>query len=122
MGNPLNCVAPDPGQVCKPGGPVPLTRIKTLVSMTTPRDYRYLWTFINKKKPVEWTFAPVCEICTKLTMSIEGKYLQSNLMTYVKFPVPTGSTWLLMSMLCHPESEGTSSTHDYSYVLIRGNY
>ncbi|XP_063360999.1 WD repeat and FYVE domain-containing protein 3 [Cydia amplana] len=40
MGNPLNCVAPEPGQVCKPGGPVPLTRIKTLVSMTTPRDYR----------------------------------------------------------------------------------
>ncbi|KAG6445369.1 hypothetical protein O3G_MSEX003892 [Manduca sexta] len=40
MGNPLNCVAPEPGQPCKPGGPVPLTRIKTLVSMTTPRDYR----------------------------------------------------------------------------------
>ncbi|CAG4985996.1 unnamed protein product [Colias eurytheme] len=40
MGNPLNCLAPEPGQVCKPGGPVPLTRIKTLVSMTTPRDYR----------------------------------------------------------------------------------
>lgn len=40
MGNPLNCVAPEQGQVCKPGGPVPLTRIKTLVSMTTPRDYR----------------------------------------------------------------------------------
>lgn len=40
MGDPLNCVAPEPGQVCKPGGPVPLTRIKTLVSMTTPRDYR----------------------------------------------------------------------------------
>lgn len=41
MGSPLNCLAPEPGQVCKPGGPVPLTRIKTLVSMTTPRDYRY---------------------------------------------------------------------------------
>ncbi|XP_068632967.1 WD repeat and FYVE domain-containing protein 3 isoform X2 [Battus philenor] len=40
MGNPLNCLAPESGQVCKPGGPVPLTRIKTLVSMTTPRDYR----------------------------------------------------------------------------------
>ncbi|XP_059046581.1 WD repeat and FYVE domain-containing protein 3 [Achroia grisella] len=40
MGNPLNCVAPESGQVWKPGGPVPLTRIKTLVSMTTPRDYR----------------------------------------------------------------------------------
>ena len=24
----------------KPGGPVPLTRVKTLVSMTTPRDFR----------------------------------------------------------------------------------
>lgn len=45
MGNPLNCVAPEPGQVCKPGGPVPLTRIKTLVSMTTPRDYRYVYFF-----------------------------------------------------------------------------
>lgn len=40
MGNPLNCIAPEAGQMCKPGGPVPLTRIKTLVSMTTPRDYR----------------------------------------------------------------------------------
>ncbi|KAJ2950075.1 hypothetical protein O0L34_g11414 [Tuta absoluta] len=40
MGNPLNCIAPEAGQVCKPGGPVPLTRIKTLVSMTTPKDYR----------------------------------------------------------------------------------
>ncbi|XP_041988446.1 WD repeat and FYVE domain-containing protein 3 isoform X2 [Aricia agestis] len=40
MGNPLNCQAPEPGQVWQPGGPVPLTRIKTLVSMTTPRDYR----------------------------------------------------------------------------------
>ncbi|CAH0406921.1 unnamed protein product [Chilo suppressalis] len=40
MGNPLNCISAEPGQVCKPGGPVPLTRIKTLVSMTTPRDYR----------------------------------------------------------------------------------
>ncbi|XP_044743172.1 WD repeat and FYVE domain-containing protein 3 isoform X2 [Chrysoperla carnea] len=38
LGNPL-CVVPldsnEPG-----GGPVPLTRIKTLVSMTTPRDFR----------------------------------------------------------------------------------
>lgn len=42
MGNPLNCLAPEPGQVLKPGGPVPLTRIKTLVSMTTPRDYRFV--------------------------------------------------------------------------------
>ncbi|XP_061381193.1 WD repeat and FYVE domain-containing protein 3 isoform X2 [Danaus plexippus] len=40
MGNPLNCLAPEPGQAWQPGGPVPLTRIKTLVSMTTPRDYR----------------------------------------------------------------------------------
>ncbi|XP_050346639.1 WD repeat and FYVE domain-containing protein 3 isoform X1 [Nymphalis io] len=40
MGNPLNCLAPEPGQVWQSGGPVPLTRIKTLVSMTTPRDYR----------------------------------------------------------------------------------
>lgn len=40
MGNPLNCISPEQGAACKPGGPVPLTRIKTLVSMTTPRDYR----------------------------------------------------------------------------------
>nr|XP_022909115.1 WD repeat and FYVE domain-containing protein 3 [Onthophagus taurus] len=38
LGNPLCCVplqSKDPG-----GGPVPLTRIKTLVSMTTPKDFR----------------------------------------------------------------------------------
>lgn len=38
MGNPLCCIpleSEEPG-----GGPVPLTRIKTLVSMTTPKDFR----------------------------------------------------------------------------------
>lgn len=46
MGTPLNCVSPEQGALCKPGGPVPLTRIKTLVSMTTPRDYRFLIIFL----------------------------------------------------------------------------
>lgn len=45
MGNPLNCISPEQGATCKPGGPVPLTRIKTLVSMTTPRDYRFLYKY-----------------------------------------------------------------------------
>lgn len=38
LGNPLSCLSlgcSEPG-----GGPVPLTRIKTLVSMTTPKDFR----------------------------------------------------------------------------------
>lgn len=40
LGEPLSCADID---LCTPyrmGGPVPLTRIKTLVSMTTPRDFR----------------------------------------------------------------------------------
>lgn len=40
LGSPLCCESPNLIQPYKPGGPVPLTRIKTLVSMTTPRDFR----------------------------------------------------------------------------------
>jgi WD repeat and FYVE domain-containing protein 3 len=48
LGDPLNTLAIDDFEAVnqrkpphkKPGGPVPLTRIKTLVSMTTPRDFR----------------------------------------------------------------------------------
>ena len=38
LGNPLCCLAL--GSKDLGGGPVPLTRIKTLVSMTTPKDFR----------------------------------------------------------------------------------
>lgn len=37
---PLCCESPNLIKPYKSGGPVPLTRIKTLVSMTTPRDFR----------------------------------------------------------------------------------
>ncbi|XP_047001362.1 WD repeat and FYVE domain-containing protein 3 [Schistocerca americana] len=48
LGDPLCCISMDDVDRiyplrpphCKPGGPVPLTRVKTLVSMTTPRDFR----------------------------------------------------------------------------------
>lgn len=40
LGEPLQCQSLELGKVYKVGGPVPLTRIKTLVSMTTPRDFR----------------------------------------------------------------------------------
>ena len=41
MGDPLCCVSLDDieSKISR-GGPVPLTRIKTLVSMTTPKDFR----------------------------------------------------------------------------------
>nr|XP_008195320.1 PREDICTED: WD repeat and FYVE domain-containing protein 3 isoform X2 [Tribolium castaneum] len=38
LGNPLCCLALESKE--QGGGPVPLTRIKTLVSMTTPKDFR----------------------------------------------------------------------------------
>ncbi|KAB0793199.1 hypothetical protein PPYR_12819 [Photinus pyralis] len=38
LGNPLSCLSL--GSSDQGGGPVPLTRIKTLVSMTTPKDFR----------------------------------------------------------------------------------
>ncbi|XP_037812431.1 WD repeat and FYVE domain-containing protein 3 isoform X2 [Lucilia sericata] len=40
LGEPLSCADIDLNKPYKMGGPVPLTRIKTLVSMTTPRDFR----------------------------------------------------------------------------------
>ncbi|KAJ4438847.1 hypothetical protein ANN_14800 [Periplaneta americana] len=44
LGDPLCCIPMDSMETRpphrKPGGPVPLTRVKTLVSMTTPRDFR----------------------------------------------------------------------------------
>ncbi|XP_055711660.1 WD repeat and FYVE domain-containing protein 3 [Phlebotomus papatasi] len=40
LGDPLHCQSPDFRAAYKAGGSVPLTRIKTLVSMTTPRDFR----------------------------------------------------------------------------------
>lgn len=40
LGQPLHCRSPSMVTPYKPGGPIPLTRIKTLVSMTTPRDFR----------------------------------------------------------------------------------
>lgn len=40
LGYPLCCESPNLSKPYKSGGPVPLTRIKTLVSMTTPRDFR----------------------------------------------------------------------------------
>lgn len=40
LGSPLCCESPNLIKPYKSGGPVPLTRIKTLVSMTTPRDFR----------------------------------------------------------------------------------
>lgn len=39
LGSPLNCLSLDDiSRGCRGGGPVPLTRVKTLVSMTTPRS------------------------------------------------------------------------------------
>lgn len=40
LGEPLSCADIDMHKPYRMGGPVPLTRIKTLVSMTTPRDFR----------------------------------------------------------------------------------
>lgn len=41
LGDPLCCISLDDIEPNKQrGGPVPLTRIKTLVSMTTPKDFR----------------------------------------------------------------------------------
>lgn len=41
LGDPLCCITLDDIEPSKHrGGPVPLTRIKTLVSMTTPKDFR----------------------------------------------------------------------------------
>lgn len=40
MGLPLQCESIDLTKSYKLGGPIPLTRIKTLVSMTTPKDFR----------------------------------------------------------------------------------
>lgn len=41
LGDPLCCISLDDIEPKTPrGGPVPLTRIKTLVSMTTPKDFR----------------------------------------------------------------------------------
>lgn len=40
LGQPLHCCTPDMVHPYRPGPPIPLTRIKTLVSMTTPRDLR----------------------------------------------------------------------------------
>ncbi|XP_036321880.1 WD repeat and FYVE domain-containing protein 3 isoform X2 [Rhagoletis pomonella] len=40
LGEPLSCADIDLRKPYRMGGPVPLTRIKTLVSMTTPRDFR----------------------------------------------------------------------------------
>lgn len=40
LGSPLQCVLPTQRTALDFGGPVPLTRIKTLVSMTTPKDFR----------------------------------------------------------------------------------
>lgn len=40
LASPLHCKNITLGTAYKIGGPVPLTRIKTLVSMTTPRDFR----------------------------------------------------------------------------------
>lgn len=40
LGMPLCCESPNFVKPYKSGGPVQLTRIKTLVSMTTPRDFR----------------------------------------------------------------------------------
>lgn len=44
LGNPLCCLPLGSSETG--GGPVPLTRIKTLVSMTTPRDFRAQNSFI----------------------------------------------------------------------------
>ncbi len=40
LGSPLQCENIELGKIYNVGDPVPLTRIKTLVSMTTPRDFR----------------------------------------------------------------------------------
>jgi hypothetical protein len=40
LASPLHCENIEMGKIYVVGGPVPLTRIKTLVSMTTPRDFR----------------------------------------------------------------------------------
>lgn len=40
LASPLHCENLVMGEIYEVGGPVPLTRIKTLVSMTTPRDFR----------------------------------------------------------------------------------
>ena len=48
LGNPLSCLSDEDmevylrGTLPRPGGFIPLTRVKTLVSMTTPRDFHIL--------------------------------------------------------------------------------
>ncbi|XP_014217071.1 WD repeat and FYVE domain-containing protein 3-like [Copidosoma floridanum] len=120
LGDPLCCISPDniePQSVR--GSPVPLTRIKTLVSMTTPKDFRAhgsctLPPFVEFDMSSESfaclyipSIAP--QSTTQVTVTSADNSVAGGIGSGDRFfPPQTGltySTWICVDKFCDPQTD-----------------
>ncbi|KAJ8966192.1 hypothetical protein NQ317_015412 [Molorchus minor] len=118
LGNPLCCLplgSKEPG-----GGPVPLTRIKTLVSMTTPKDFRAqssytLPPFVEFDMSAEGfgslylpSIAPQSPSTPSVVSAVDSSILGGIGAGDRMFPPQTGlsySTWICVDKFSDPRSD-----------------
>lgn len=117
LGSPLQCEDFDLQTVYKYGGSVPLTRIKTLVSMTTPRDFRAhgsctLPPFVEMDMSAEGfgcLYLPsIAPQATNISGSLDGTIIGGIGSGDRIFPPQTGlsySTWFCVDKFSDPRTD-----------------
>ncbi|XP_030377443.1 WD repeat and FYVE domain-containing protein 3 [Scaptodrosophila lebanonensis] len=118
LGEPLSCNDIDLQQPYRLGGPVPLTRIKTLVSMTTPRDFRAhgsstLPPFVELNMSAEGFGCLYLPSLAPQATATAGGTIDSNTIGGIGagdriFPPPTGlsySTWFCVEKFSDPKTD-----------------
>lgn len=118
LGNPLCCLALESKETG--GGPVPLTRIKTLVSMTTPKDFRAqssytLPPFVEFDMSAEGfgclylpSIAPQSPSAPSVVSAVDSSVLGGIGAGDRLFPPQTGlsySTWICVDKFSDPRSD-----------------
>uniref|UniRef100_A0A1A9X279 WD repeat and FYVE domain-containing protein 3 n=1 Tax=Glossina brevipalpis TaxID=37001 RepID=A0A1A9X279_9MUSC len=118
LGEPLSCTDIDLKKPYRIGGPVPLTRIKTLVSMTTPRDFRahgsnILPPFVEMDMSAEGFGCLYLPTLSPQTTTTTGGTIDTNAIGGIGsgdriFPPQTGltySTWFCVEKFSDPKTD-----------------
>lgn len=118
LGQPLSCTDVNLKRPYVMGGPVPLTRIKTLVSMTTPRDFRahgsnMLPPFVEMDMSAEGFGCLYFPSLAPQSAASSGSTIDANTIGGIGsgdrvFPPPTGltfSTWFCVEKFSDPKTD-----------------